>query len=803
MTMKKKLAVTTLSASILLASLAGLPLSEKGFADKLGISVGVASADTVATTTAVTPLGMLNGLHGELVKDVQGLSDVKATRDYVAAHNFTDSEMQTILGPVWTKLAPAGVNVTPVFALFNSLDLFYDESGNNIDALVQNTNIRAAINTLFTYKSLPGINDQYGLSKQSVIDFQEAAIAALKSKKNDLLASVLVALSNSGSTQDILNTVNSIVKAELSDDNLLIYNFLKAYHITLDDLNVVQDNIANAVGAKALSARAALVSAGVRYVLAGDIAYVPTTVTTNSVKPGLTVFGSNLINNYLTWSLQTGTVDHVKFTNDGTLVLDGANAGSGKIQARDSKFGLLLYISATISLNNSSSTDPGTGTSPADTKKDPAEQGKADLDKLIKDLVGATDEKKSEIFKKAQDAIKNAIAQLATLDLKSSIKVEGNVAKPTLNNADLTKKMKEVADKAKALNDQLQKLNPQAKPEKVELKLDFGTTTAKTTEIPFAKELLDSAKENGIDTVSVSMNGLTLGVSPTEFSKDTTLKVSKQDKTEATDVTKLNVVSDVFNFEFTSGGNEIHTFNKPVTLQLPIENTSNVDTDLLTLAKIINGKLEYYGGSYQNGTFSAKRNGFSTYTVVENKVSFGDTTSVKAWAGRQIQVAAAKGILEGRAEQTFDPNGFVTRAEFAKMIVKTFSLQDDQATENFADVSDSDWYKVYVASAVKNGIVNGKEAGKFDPNGKITRAEMAVMSSRALALKGVTLNPAKVDEVLKGFTDATAINTSLKDGVALAANEGIIIGEEGNAFNPNANSTRAQAAVVIYRLLNK
>ncbi|MNR06930.1 Endo-1,4-beta-xylanase A precursor [compost metagenome] len=137
------------------------------------------------------------------------------------------------------------------------------------------------------------------------------------------------------------------------------------------------------------------------------------------------------------------------------------------------------------------------------------------------------------------------------------------------------------------------------------------------------------------------------------------------------------------------------------------------------------------------------------------------------------------------------------------MIVKTFFLEDAAATESFSDVNDSDWFKSYVASAVKNGIVNGKEPGKFDPNGNITRAEMAVMSSRALALKGFSLSPAKIDDALKGFTDGSAINASMKDGVALAASEGIVIGEEGNVFNPNANSTRAQAAVVIYRLLNK
>lgn len=787
MTMKKKLTVTTLAASIMFASIAGLPLSEQGLANKLGITAGVASADTASLQDT------LSGLRDELSRDTQGFADTKAARDIIAAHTFTPVEMQDLLGNVWTKLQYAGVDVTPLFQLINGLDLFYDDAGTTINALLSNGDIRNAISALFDFDGATT------LTKQDVIDYQVAALNVLRENKLQLLAKVAEAFSNDGSSDPIKSALNDIVTVQMPQD-LLISKFLTHYEITLGDLNQAQNNIADALGAKAISARTAIESAGIRYLLKDKIVYEAGATTSSSVEAGtLSVFGINL-NSYLSW----GAVGNgVKFENN-KLVLSGVNSASGVIQARSKKFDLLLYISDSQTLTaptTDTNTNPGSGGGAPVT--DASGKAAEDLKNLQKDLEGASEEKKQEIFQKAQEAVKNALQELATLDLSKSIKVEGDTAKPTLNVTELANKMKEIAAKAKVLNDQLKQLNPNATVEKIQLKLDFGSITAKTTEIPLGKALLDAAIANGVDTVAISMNGLTLGVSPTEFGADTSLKVTNQDTKVATSATQLPVAAGVYEFEFTSGGTHISNFNTPVEVTIPVPNGSKFDTELLSLAKIVDGKLEFYGGSYEDGVLNALRTGFSTYTVVENKVEFGDTASVKAWAGRQIQVAASKGILEGRADQSFVPNGLVTRAEFAKMIVKTFSLESATATENFTDVNDSDWFKVYVASAVKNGIVNGKEAGKFDPNGNITRAEMAVMSSRALALKGISLSTAKVDEALKGFTDVAAINASLKSGVALAASEGIVIGEEGNVFNPNANSTRAQAAVVIYRLLNK
>ncbi|WP_436238149.1 S-layer homology domain-containing protein [Paenibacillus sp. LjRoot153] len=814
--MKKKLTVTTLAASMLFASIAGLPLSEKGLASKLGVTAGVASAATVQD--------QLNGLRTELARDTQGIADVRATRDYIKNNTdtttFNDAKKIELLGNIWTKISAKSttpINLNPVFTLFNGLELFYDESGAMVDELINAPANRTVINDLFLKVGLPGIDDPQGLTKQKVIDFQQAALAALQQTDSKTALKIAIAtafLSDGSNSQVIKDAVNNIVANKVlnqavdkTNPALLISNFLNLYDITLGDLNAFQNNVANEIarvdapaGLKAKAARSAIESAGVRYLLAGEIQPVPVSSTTTSLQPGLKVFTQS-VNNYVTWTLQSGT--NVSMSSGASAVLSlnsGSTTGSGIIQARDNKFGLLLYISSPLTLTQTSTGGPSGG--PGGVQSD-ADKAISEITDLFKDIAGASAEKKDAILKEAQEKVNEAIAKLSTLDLASLVTVENGTAKPKLDVAGLVSKVKDIAAQAKLLNDKLKALNPNAKTEEVTLTLNFGTISAKSTEIPFPKDLLAAAIAAGVDKIAVGLNGLTLAVDPAEFGADATLKVTSQDATVATSVTTLAVASGVYEFEFTSGGNKVESFDTPVEVSIPVPNGKNFDTELLTLAKIVDGKLEFYGGKFEDGVLNGVRNSFSTYTVVENKVSFSDTASVKAWAGRQIEVAAAKGILEGRADQVFEPNGLVTRAEFAKLIVKTFNLENASATESFSDVNDSDWFKSYVAAAVKSGIVNGKSDDKFDPNGQITRAEMAVMSSRALALKGASLEVSKIDDVLKGFKDVDTINSSLKNGVALAASEGIIVGEDGNLFNPNANSTRAQAAVVIYRLLNK
>lgn len=263
----------------------------------------------------------------------------------------------------------------------------------------------------------------------------------------------------------------------------------------------------------------------------------------------------------------------------------------------------------------------------------------------------------------------------------------------------------------------------------------------------------------------------------------------------------LKAASQVYDFSLSVDGVTTTSFDRPIVITLPLGNITGLDKELLSVAKIVEGGLEFHGGRVTDTSVIESRDSFSSYVVVENKVTFGDIAHVSSWAGRAIEVVAAKGAINGKAEGVFDPNANVTRAEFAKMLVRALDLENGSATENFADVNTNDWFAPYVAAASQAGIIKGKSATKFDPSAPIKRAEMATMITRALQLVNGSKDVADIEAALAKFADADQINETLRAGVAFAADKEIVVGNNGK-FDPVASATRAQAAVIIYRAIN-
>lgn len=98
-----------------------------------------------------------------------------------------------------------------------------------------------------------------------------------------------------------------------------------------------------------------------------------------------------------------------------------------------------------------------------------------------------------------------------------------------------------------------------------------------------------------------------------------------------------------------------------------------------------------------------------------------------AWYTPYINAAFANKIVSGKGDGIFDPNGSLTRAEAATMIVKAMDYKPTEKNDvKFEDISD-EWYTDYIKTAYENGIVSGKSATQFDPNGQVTRAELVMM----------------------------------------------------------------------------
>ncbi|MEN6313722.1 MAG: S-layer homology domain-containing protein [Clostridiaceae bacterium] len=189
----------------------------------------------------------------------------------------------------------------------------------------------------------------------------------------------------------------------------------------------------------------------------------------------------------------------------------------------------------------------------------------------------------------------------------------------------------------------------------------------------------------------------------------------------------------------------------------------------------------------------------SKYAIAFVKKTFADIQGV-SWAKKEIEVLASKGIIEGTSASNYSPGSSITRADFVTLLMRTLEFKSS-FTSNFDDVKASDYYYDAVGTAKKLGITEGVGNNKFDPKAYITREDMMVIAERAMKIAGKVKSGADVSE-LSAYTDSASISSFARTSVATLVKNGIITGD-GKLINPRGYTTRAEIAVVIYRIYNK
>ncbi len=143
------------------------------------------------------------------------------------------------------------------------------------------------------------------------------------------------------------------------------------------------------------------------------------------------------------------------------------------------------------------------------------------------------------------------------------------------------------------------------------------------------------------------------------------------------------------------------------------------------------------------------------------------------------------------------PGSTISRGEYATIVCRALDLESAPAATNpFADVKNSDWYAPSVLRLVRAGVISPPDYGKkFDPKGAITRKEIAVWMARAAESKGVKADPAPV--TFADFSDKDKHALEVSKAVGLK----IIGGYPDGTFRPNGSANRAEAAVMLARLI--
>lgn len=168
-----------------------------------------------------------------------------------------------------------------------------------------------------------------------------------------------------------------------------------------------------------------------------------------------------------------------------------------------------------------------------------------------------------------------------------------------------------------------------------------------------------------------------------------------------------------------------------------------------------------------------------------------------SYASQEIRVLADNGILSGYENGLFHPANSVTRAELAKMIATVMEYEEnEEAAIVFKDIQPDAWYKGYVGALVDNGITEGTSPDAFSPNEPVSREQLTVLIIRAMNVGNG--GGQKADQ--PPFVDESSVSSWAAESVALAAEIGLVDGDDQNRFLPKKHAERQAAAKLIYGL---
>lgn len=195
----------------------------------------------------------------------------------------------------------------------------------------------------------------------------------------------------------------------------------------------------------------------------------------------------------------------------------------------------------------------------------------------------------------------------------------------------------------------------------------------------------------------------------------------------------------------------------------------------------------------------------SKYAIVANDVTFPDVKS--GWAKEYIETLASKYIIKGHDTGKFAPQGTTTRAEFAVLLVRALGLPGETYDKRFTDVKGTEWFNKdgELAAAVKHGIIQGVGNNKFDPNGKVTRAQAATMIANAIELGFLNFDKSQFDskKQLTTFKDASKVPAWASEEMTAVLQAGIMGGHADNTIDAKGFTTREQVAKIVAEFLVK
>lgn len=210
-------------------------------------------------------------------------------------------------------------------------------------------------------------------------------------------------------------------------------------------------------------------------------------------------------------------------------------------------------------------------------------------------------------------------------------------------------------------------------------------------------------------------------------------------------------------------------------------------------------KIEASAYDVNSSSVIFKTNHLSVYGVGYTAPSERFDDIKNHWAKDFIEYVAGRGLITGSTKTTFSPNEKMTRGMLVAALGRLAGVNEkDYETNNFTDVQKDSPYRPYIEWAYSKGIVYGIGNDSFAPDKSITREEMAVIFERYAKATGYHI---PVNRQANIYADKENIGSEYKEAVTAMQQSGIMMGVEGNRFNPKGTATRAEVSAMLGRYI--
>lgn len=183
-------------------------------------------------------------------------------------------------------------------------------------------------------------------------------------------------------------------------------------------------------------------------------------------------------------------------------------------------------------------------------------------------------------------------------------------------------------------------------------------------------------------------------------------------------------------------------------------------------------------------------------TATPSETKFSDV-SANDWFASAVDYVTGKGMMNGTADNTFSPKANTTRGMVVTVLYR-LENQPSTSAASFTDVASGAYYANAVAWANANGIVSGYGSGKFGPNDKVTREQLAAILYRYAQYKKYDVSVGEDTNILS-YNDAQSISSYAIPAIQWACGAGVVTGKSGSKLDPKGNATRAEVAAMLMR----